>query len=189
MGERQAGEVIWQRTIDRAAIAGRRRKFYLWYCVPVLVLAVIVGVVTEPFGALGVLIFFGLFGVLLGGWVFIDGFSRSSNPVLTRDGDVLRHNKRTAVPIGQVTKWTTFPRAANFTFYNGSFVQTTHNESLYVAAFLVEARQLDGTTHLDTKELVWSLLTDDDTATLRAAIERELPNRWVPVDEFRTRSA
>ena len=109
MSETTTGDVIWRRTIDHEATDRRRKRFLQWYCLPVALLTLVFGVVAGPWEALGVLILFGGFGLLLGAWIFLHGRNLGTNPTIVLDHGSLRVGK-TEIPVAAVQRWTTYPR-------------------------------------------------------------------------------
>ena len=183
MNETSTATVIWRRTIDHDATTRRRNRFLLFYCLPVAVLALGFGVVSGPWEALGILILFGGFGLLIGAWIYLHGRNLRANPTMTYDGVALRVGKK-EVPIGAVQRWTTYPRKVSSSTPSAHGGTTTSSITVHVAGFIVTSGQPDGSVRDDEHEFVWPLLSDDDQLTLRAALESALPGRWVPLESF-----
>ena len=179
------GQVIWERTIDHEAEQRRRSRFLRWYCLPVAVLAAAVGVIAGPWSALGILIAFGLFGLLAGAWVFLHGYNLRANPRLLLDGDVVRVSSRAEIPLSNVVRWTTYPRQMGMTTATPSGTVTSGGTRVHVAGFWLELPQPDGSMRSDERELLWPMLAEDDQASLHAALDALLPGRWVPLESFR----
>jgi hypothetical protein len=102
---------------------------------------------------------------------------------MTSDGGALRVGK-TEVPLADVTRWTTYPRQVSMSTPTAHGGTTRSSTTVHVAGFMLAARRPDGSMHDDEREFVWPSLSDDDQASLRAALESVLPGRWVPLESF-----
>jgi len=105
-GAGSAGEVIWQREIEHDRLAGRWRKFLLFYVAPsvaVLVIGLVVGGV-GPF--LGLAILLGLFGLMLGALVFFKNLGAKQNATISLHDHHLVFGRR-RIDLRRVESWTT----------------------------------------------------------------------------------
>jgi len=105
-GAGSAGQVIWQREIEHDRIAGRWRKFLLFYGAPsaaMLVIGLFVGGV-GPF--LGLAILLGLFGLMLGALVFFKNLGTKQNATIALDDQDLVFGRR-RIDLRRVESWTT----------------------------------------------------------------------------------
>lgn len=135
--------------------------------------------------ALGILIVFGLFGLLIGTWVFLHGRNLRANPALFRNGDLLHVGGRTEVPISRVVRWTTYPRQMGMSIATPSGAVSSGETRVHVADFWLEIQHPDGSVRPDEREFLWPLLSDDDQASLHSTLHALLPGRWVPLEAFR----
>ncbi|MEM9608398.1 MAG: hypothetical protein AAGA99_13310 [Actinomycetota bacterium] len=103
--------VIWTRRVDEAAAKERNQKFLRFYVAPVVATIIIGGAFGGIGAVLGLLILFGLFGLLLGGWVFFNNVQYRQNPELRlRDGSTLaigKHQMARTFDLSAVESWTT----------------------------------------------------------------------------------
>ena len=159
--------VIWTRAVDRARHERRVRAFVLYYVVPVSVIAVAVAVFGGVGPALGVLILAGLFGLLLGGWVWLTNINERSNATIRLRGDDLVLGKR-RVPVTRVVSFTTVQTRISGPYIDG--VRSSIEAG--VALFDVD----DGSR----VEFLWPSMPAEHLIGVRAALETVLPGRYTP---------
>ena len=128
---------------------------------------------------LGLLIVFGLFGLLLGGWVFATSLNERANREMIVEGNTLRLSKR-AVPIDQVVRFTTFESTESF-----STPDATSQIAVVKAEFDVRALHPDGSQTVQSILFLWPEMGAEGLEGIRTALEGVLPGKWVPLETFR----
>lgn len=172
------GRIIWTRVIDWEAQRARRQKFLRFYVGPSVAALVVALLVGGFWAMLGVLIFLGLVGLLLGAWVEMTNFNLRSNRELRVEGRELVLGKR-RIELDRVRCFTTHMRTAS-TMVGGSYDASSE---VGVAVFFLP----DGQTDLSGKEidLVWPKLEESELEPIREALEAELPGKGLTLEAFR----
>jgi hypothetical protein len=161
--------VIWERVIDEAAQAKRIKRLLNWYAFPSLAI-IVVGAVLGGFGAAaGLLILFGLFGALLGGWVFMLNLNERSLTKLWVTDGVLHQTRNKGIPLAQVNEF--------------SVSQSTDNSDTGVdavtATFLAKGVLLEW--------MKWPSMPSHHMPGVVAALESVLPGKSISPDEMTRR--
>ncbi len=172
-----ARTIVWQRQYDEEVHRRSMQRFRNYYVVPVAVLIAVVAVFSGIGPASGLLIVFGLFGLMLFVWIWLHGRNERTNPTVVLEGGELRWAQET-VPIDQVEAFSTYTGESSMTV-----AMTTTPGGVNARATIGVARFLlaDG----DTVEFRWAELDKEQLAELRSALEGLLPGRWRPAGELR----
>ncbi len=128
---------------------------------------------------LGLLIVFGLFGLLVGSWVFFTSFNERANREIVVEGNLLRLSKR-EVPIDQVMRFTAFRSTGRFSTTDASI-----RVDVAKVEFDVRASQPDGTYTSQAIEFCWVSMGDEELKEVVRALKSVLPGKWVPRKHFR----
>lgn len=181
--------VLWQRSIDPDAQSRRWRKLALYYGLPVGV-ALLAGLLLGGVGALlGLLIFLGLFGLMLAAWILLLGHNERVNPeILLEDGSLSVGRRR--VRVDEVEAWTTAMTKASTSV--GAPNQVSQSFTLAKVFLRVpvvrdgaRATRPDGGPAFDVVEFVWPSLSREELDTIRVALEPHVPGPYVTLEEIR----
>ena len=170
-----ADRVIWERTVDHDKIRERserfRKRFYPAAAAILLVALVFAGWKN----AIGVALLVGIVGLVWGNTARFQSLSDAANPVMTVSSGRLKLGDRTII-LEDVKRFTTMA-----TVMQTSLLGRHSEIRLGKAIFRMD----DPGTKREPQllELGWPNMTEEGVASVRAALEPELPGKWVePVE-------
>ncbi len=171
-----AGTIVWRRRYDEEAHSRNLQRFWNYYALPVAALAVVVAIFVGVGEAAGVLILFGLFGLMLFVWIWLTGRNERVNPTVVLEGGQL-HWAKHSVRVNEIVSFTTYMGEASMTVaHNTTPGGVNATASFGVAKFVL----VDG----EDVEFRWAELGDEQLDELRSALEQVLPGRWRPAGQL-----
>lgn len=173
-----AERVIWERTIDHDKIRRRTERFRRRFFIPASLMIVGVLVLAGWQNAIGVLLIVGLVGLLWGSGVRYQSLSDAANPTIVIDRDRVRVGDREVI-IEDVRRFTTIATS----------VQTSllgNRSRIHIGKAVFRMNEPGGRHEPDLVEFGWPNMTERGVATVREALERELPDKWVEPAELVT---
>lgn len=175
--------VIWRRSIDPSVHNRRWKRFGLWYCLPVVVVLAAMAVFMGPWEALGGLILFGGFGLLVAGWIFFKSLGQRMNPEIRFDGEALLW-ARVRVPLADVARYSTFMSSVQGPpahVASNPAAQIRHSVKIGVVRFgLASGKEV---------QFQWAELPEHELESLRVALDPLLPGRWRQVEGWYSSAA
>lgn len=166
-----ADRVIWERTIDHDKIRNRTERFRMRFFVPAALVLLVVLIVAGWQNAIGALLVLGLIGLAWGTTVRFQSLSDAANPVMTVGNGRIKLGERTVI-VEDVKRFTTVA-----TSMQTSVLGRHSRISLGKAIFRMDEPGTRRDIHL--VEFGWPNMTEAEVATVRAALEPELPGKWV----------
>ena len=166
-----AERVIWERTVDQDKIDRRDARFQKFFLAPAPVVFVAALVFTGLRNAIGVALLLGLLGFAWRTTIRFRALSESANPVLVVDRGRLILGER-AVILEDVKHFTTLA-----TSIQTSLLGRYSRVHLGKALFRLDMPGSKGQP--DIVEFGWPAMQEDGVASLRVALEAELPDKWV----------
>lgn len=192
------GMVIWTRRVDEEAQRRRRRTFLKWYVAPAALAIVITGLLAGIGGALGMLILLGLFGLLVGGWVWAHNLQLRQNRELRLlpDGHLTigKNQTRKTFDLGSVERWTTkigtFRTSISVPTSSVPVSGTTPTAEVILRyPDLTDDGQVgvrhDGGAAFRIEAFFWLQMPQEELDEVRAVLERHIDAPWVEPDRLK----
>lgn len=179
--------LIWTRPIDWEAQAERKRQFLRFYVAPVIAVAVVVAIVSDPMNALGVLILFGMLGLLVGGWVFFKNLTLRQNAELfiTASGALKVGTNGRPIDLTDLVSWQTRTGTLQHTQYLPNMPLALrwmkHETEVGILSLRFPAPP-DAADGVRARRIMWPGMEPNDLDALRAALTTHLDAPWVETD-------
>ncbi len=170
-----AERVTWERMVDHNKIRRRTERFRKRFFVPAALSVVGVLALSDWQNAIGALLVVGLVGLLWGTAVRYQSLSDAANPTIVVDRGRLRVGDR-EILIQDVRRFTTLATS----------VQTSllgRHSRIHIGKAVFRLNELGGHDEPDLVEFGWPNMGEHGVASVRVALEPELPGKWVdPTD-------
>ncbi len=173
-----AERVIWERVIDHDKIEHRNDRFRRRFFIPATLSVVGAFVLAGWQNAIGVLLVVGMVGLVWGSTVRYQSLNDAANPTMVVDQGRLRVGEREVI-LEDVRRFTTLATSMQTSLLG-------KHSRIHIGKAVFRMNEPGGRRDPDLIEIGWPNMTADGVETVRAALEPELPGKWVEPFELVT---